>query len=142
MNKSYWDTIKSLARELRKNQTESEQILWKRLRNRKFYGVKFFRQHPLVYHQHGRDYFFIADFYSAEKNIVIELDGKIHDQQKDYNKQRDLIISEKGLKVLRLQNEEIENIDLTLQKIKHSFNSPPPLSKIREGCPPKEGGVS
>ena len=126
MNKQYWDTIKSLARELRKNHTASERLLWRNLRNRKLHGVKFFRQHPVTYHQYGKDYFFIADFYSAEAKIVIELDGKIHEFQKDYDQQRDLIISAKGLKILRFKNEEAEkDIISVLEKIKHSFNSHP-----------------
>ncbi|WP_424962403.1 endonuclease domain-containing protein [Ekhidna sp.] len=137
MNKAYWDEIKSLARELRKRQTESEKTLWQSLRNRKFLGIKFFRQHPIVYHQFGRDYFFIADFYSAEINLVIELDGKIHEQQKEYDHQRDLIIKSKGLKVLRLRNECIlKSIGEALEKIEGHITHPDlrsPLSNIREG---------
>ena len=122
MNKQYWDKIKELARELRKKQTASEKLLWECLRNRKFNGIKFFRQHPLVYHQNGKDFFFIADFYSAEKKVVIEVDGKIHLLQKDYDKQRDLILSRKGLKVIRIKNETInENIHVALNKIRQSF---------------------
>ncbi|WP_425390710.1 endonuclease domain-containing protein [Ekhidna sp.] len=143
MNKNYWNTIKSLARELRKNQTPSENLLWRNLRNRNLSGVKFFRQHPITYQQYGKDYFFIADFYSAEKKVVIEIDGKIHDFQKNYDQQRDLIIFAKGLKVLRFKNGEVEqDIESVLKKIKNSFNAPPSPSKIREGCLTKEGGVS
>jgi very-short-patch-repair endonuclease len=38
---------KTLARDLRKNQTLAEKQLWKKIRNRNFAGFKFTRQHPI-----------------------------------------------------------------------------------------------
>ncbi len=140
MNKEYWNSIKTLARDLRKNQTEAERTLWKFVRNRRFNKAKFFRQHPIVYHQFGKNYFFIADFYSAELQLVIELDGGIHNYQKDYDKQRDLIISEKGLKVIRISNEEVVADVLHVLKKIEQLTHPLPLSNIREGC--LKGGES
>lgn len=58
------------ARLLRKVSTEAEDLLWQELRNRKLMGLKFRRQHPLKN--------FVADFYCAEKNLVIEVDGNVH----------------------------------------------------------------
>jgi len=112
--------ITLFARELRKNQTEAEQIMWQILRNRKYNGLKFLRQNPIIYDIHVNfDYkFFIPDFYCHEAKLVIELDGKIHDFQKEYDYQRDLILKEKELTVLRFKNEEILNeIDKVLAKI-------------------------
>ncbi len=104
--------IIQLARELRKNSTPSEKLLWRELRNRKLRGIKFFRQHPLIYEEDRKIlHFFIADFYSSELKLVVELDGKIHDYQKDYDRERDLIIRNLGLQVLRFKNEELANID-------------------------------
>lgn len=103
-------SITELARDLRKRQTPAEKVLWGILRNRKLNGYKFTRQHPIVYYQDRYSYnFFIADFYSAEHNLVIELDGDLHKHQKFYDEQKDLILNKKGLKVLRLKNEEIRN---------------------------------
>ena len=113
--------ITNLARQLRRNQTPEEKQLWGLLRNRKLKGVKFFRQFPLVYYRSERTFFFIADFYSAEKSMVIELDGKIHEQQKEQDESRDEIIKAKGLKVLRIKNEELKEIEKVLQKIKDQF---------------------
>jgi len=77
-----YKTIKQLAKELRKNQTGTEEMLWQKLRNRKLYGYKFLRQHPIIHSGFiNKLYFFIADFYCAEKELVIELDGKIHENQ-------------------------------------------------------------
>jgi len=70
--------IKKHARELRRNATGPEKLLWEQLRNRKLSGYKFLRQHPIIY---KADYkglnYFIADFYCDAKKAVIELDGSI-----------------------------------------------------------------
>lgn len=42
--------------------------------------MKFYRQKPIVYEEsYKKKYFYIADFYSASKRLVIELDGPIHE---------------------------------------------------------------
>ena len=111
-----------LARELRKNQTPEEKLLWENLRNRKLHGKKFLRQHPLIYGSYKNNpKFFIADFYCAERNLVIELDGKIHDFQQEYDEHREMIIREMGLKVLRVKNEEVADMINVLKKIKSYF---------------------
>ncbi len=116
------DIIK-LARELRRNQTPAEIYLWRLLRNRKFDGKKFLRQHPIIIEEKDFNFdFFIADFYCHEHKLVIEVDGKIHDYQKEHDKQRDLIIENLGLKVLRIKNEEVLNhIDKVNIKIRKYF---------------------
>ena len=111
------NNIISLARSLRRNQTPSEAILWNELRARRFLGYKFLRQHPITYSYYQKELFFIADFYCAEAQLVIEVDGEIHKQQLEHDKQRDLILKEKGLTVMRIKNEELDNIDLVKRKI-------------------------
>lgn len=119
-----WNEAKQLARELRKNQTKEEEILWRFLRNRWLLGLKFFRQYPIEYFEHGKQCFFIADFYSKEASTVIEIDGKIHLKQKEYDAQRDIIIKNNGLKVLRITNEQvIKGLDKVLKKIEEAINS-------------------
>ena len=119
---AYRRRITNLARKLRKEQTPSEKILWNELRNRKLYGVKFFRQHPLVYEEdRGIVHFFIPDFYSAEQKLVIELDGKIHEYQKNYDQEKDFIIKKMGLTVIRFKNEEVRNLNLLKTKIISHF---------------------
>lgn len=120
MNKK--DIIR-IARELRRDQTPAEQIMWELLRNRKFNGKKFLRQHPIIVNDVFDEIdFFIADFYCHEQKLVLEIDGKIHDYQKEHDQQRDLIMSEMGLNVLRVQNEEIfTNIENVKNKIKRYF---------------------
>lgn len=108
------------ARYLRKNQTPEESIMWQLLRNRQLDGFKFLRQHPIkVWETSGKFHFFYADFYCVEKKLVLEIDGLIHEQQKDYDASRDYIMNELGLKVLRILNHEVNHdIKGALQKIR------------------------
>jgi len=91
--------IETAAIQLRKKLTPSEKQLWQALRGGKLGGFKFRRQHPV-----GR---FILDFYCPVCNLVIELDGAIHDNQTDYDADRTKYLETYGYKVLRFQNEEV-----------------------------------
>ena len=66
----YSRTTKPLARELRKNQTGAEELLWYRIRRKQILGVQFNRQRPIA----G----YIVDFYGVQAKLVIELDGCQH----------------------------------------------------------------
>ena len=83
--------------------TGAEEKLWHFLRNRKFNGLKFRRQHPVDV--------FITDFICIEKKLVIEADGAIHNTsgQKGYDKNRTAVLEGYGLKVIRFTNAEIIN---------------------------------
>lgn len=113
--------IKELSRKLRRNQTQSEKSVWDILRKRKICGCRFLRQHPVFYReQDHKTTFFIADFYCRELNLIIEVDGGIHLNQKEYDKERDELLHNKGLKVIRIENEitfEKESLSLYLEKI-------------------------
>ncbi|HBE43158.1 MAG TPA: hypothetical protein DDW27_18540 [Bacteroidales bacterium] len=89
--------IKKHARELRRNLTESEKLLWEQIRNRKLSGFKFLRQHPIIYKADfkGLNYF-IADYYCDEKKAVIELDGPINESTEEYDQFRDEEMKYKG----------------------------------------------
>ena len=110
----------SFARELRKIQTLEEKIMWEKLRGKRLSGYKFIRRHPIIVNKFDEKIaFYIADFYCAEKKLVIEIDGLIHVLQIEYDKARDTIMTEMGLRILRLQNEEINtDVYAALSKIK------------------------
>jgi leucyl-tRNA synthetase len=112
------------ARTLRKNQTPEEEKLWERLRGRKLNGYKFLRQHPLfICPFRDQPAFYIADFYCAEKKLVVEVDGAIHAFQMDYDMARDLIMNEKGITVFRISNVEVNsNIENVIEKIAEFLN--------------------
>ncbi len=110
----------SVARELRKGETKAEKIVWSLLRNRGLCGLKFRRQHQL-----GP---FIVDFYCDELKLIIELDGEVHQDinQKERDLLRDNSLKSMGLTVLRFKNHEVlGNPELFLTKIE-AFASQPP----------------
>ena len=103
-------SIIDLCRELRRKQTPAEDILWNNLRNRHLVGKKFLRQHPIcVQSILGRNLYYIPDFYCHEARLVIEADGPVHLFKKDYDKNRDEVLADLGLVVLRFTNDEIYN---------------------------------
>jgi very-short-patch-repair endonuclease len=108
----HYNEIKEIASQLRKNPTEAEQQLWQRIRKRKLNGCKFLRQHPIIFESDLNEHFFyIPDFYCADKKLIIELDGKIHDNQISRDFHRDQILIEKGINILRIKNEELIDIE-------------------------------
>ena len=119
-NKKKFDfkNISKHAKYLRQNMTESERLLWKELRGRKLSGYKFLRQHPILYSGNLiRFNYFVADFYCDAKKTVIELDGPVHDTSVEYDQFRDSQLQDIGLHILRIRNEELQNINKVLQKI-------------------------
>jgi very-short-patch-repair endonuclease len=114
-----YSEIKELTKKLRNNATPSEQILWQHIRNRKICNARFNRQYPLFYDRKNyMHHFFIADFYCHEHKIVIELDGKIHEQQKEYDAFREEIIRTLNLRVFRIKNEDLSDINNVIENIK------------------------
>lgn len=109
-----------LARELRRRQTIAEKIFWKKVRNRKLFSLKFNRQYVVEYQLFNEPIsFFIVDFYCHQLKLVIEIDGPIHQFQKEYDKDREEILSVLGYKILRFENEDvIENWSSVEDKIK------------------------
>ena len=106
------------VRELRKNMTRSEKLLWQRLRRKELIGARFRRQHPI-----NR---FIADFYCHQAKLVIEVDGLYHndEDQKIYDEGRCQEFREFGIEILRFTNEEVEsNIDKVMERIKEKLKS-------------------
>jgi very-short-patch-repair endonuclease len=72
---------KAISRDLRKNSTEAEKILWEALRRKNFDGKKFYRQYVIFHDITGRETFFVSDFYCHSEKLIIELDGKYHEYQ-------------------------------------------------------------
>ena len=104
--------IASLARELRKNPTPAEKLLWRELRGRNFRGLKFRRQHPI-----GS---FIVDFACLSRQLVVEVDGGIHlepGKMKADRERRDWLRS-KGFVVVRVTNSDVMPfVEIALSKI-------------------------
>jgi leucyl-tRNA synthetase len=103
--------------------TPSEKSLWEILRRKTLSGYRFLRQHPIVYRIDKQWIeFFIADFYSRELSFVLEVDGPVHLKQKEYDHDRDSKLSDKGIVVLRIKNEELEDKDSLIKKINENID--------------------
>ncbi len=105
-----------IAKELRKNMTLAEKLLWQRLRNKQLNNLKFYRQFPFVF----GEYNFIADFYCPKIKLIIEIEGEIHlkNEVRKYDKFREEIFIEAGYKVLKFGNREvIKSTDKVMEKI-------------------------
>src|SRR5690348_5730010 len=94
-----WARLKPLAQEMRHTPTDAEEYLWQQLKGSKLGGLKFRNQHTIEP--------FIVDFYCAEFRLVIEVDGLIHEQQKDKDQFRQEMLEAGGYHVLRFNNEEL-----------------------------------
>ena len=114
--------LSNLARQLRKEQTRAEALLWQLLRNRQMMGFKFRRQH-----QFG-DY--VADFYCHEAQLVVECDGAVHEgnERWQHDQAGDAYLTEHGLRVLRFTNEQVlEDTEIILKEI--SSYLPVPMNR-------------
>ena len=101
-----------LAKEMRKNPTESERILWNILRKFRTKGFLFRQQHPID--------IFIADFYCHKLKLAIEVDGAVHfnDQAMEHDDGRTGELEKYGIKVIRFTNEQVLNSqDLVVERI-------------------------
>ncbi len=107
----YNPKLKQRARELRKNSTLSEVLLWEELKNRKMYGYKFLRQKPI-----GN---YIVDFFCNKLKLVIEIDGDSHDEENySYDMKRQKWLESKDLSVLRFDDLEVKkDMDNVLSSI-------------------------
>ena len=108
----YNKNLKKYSRELRKNMTAAESLLWLKIRGNQLKDFQFYRQKII-----GN---YIADFYCPKANLVIELDGGQHyssdGQEKDTK--RDAFMAGIGLKILRFSDRDVfENLNGVVEKI-------------------------
>ncbi|MEL7220856.1 MAG: endonuclease domain-containing protein [Bacteroidota bacterium] len=111
---------RAYAREMRKNPTPAEELFWKSVRNRKFLDLKFNRQFVVEYRDmNGKNQYYIPDFHCHQYKLIVEIDGKIHLQQKEKDLAREEILQLLGFKIIRFWNEEVlEDMNGVLKKWK------------------------
>jgi very-short-patch-repair endonuclease len=98
----------AFARSMRAEPAPAEKKLWRCLRDRQLGGFKFRRQHPL-----GP---FIADFFCAQVNLVVELDGDSHGDRTSYDDHRTKRLERDGYQVIRFLNDDVFwHLDAVLQ---------------------------
>ncbi len=136
----YKGSLKENAQQLRNNQTLAEKKLWYDVLSKNQTGFRFLRQKPIDS--------FIADFYCSKLMLIIEVDGKIHEKQKEYDESRTYCLEDLGLKIIRYTNEEIlhnlpdvkkdldHHIQIRLNEIKQAA-----AKKASIEAPPRQRGI-
>ena len=113
MNYSNHPMTKEFRQQLRREETPTERMLWKYLRKKQLDGFRFRQQHGF-----GP---YVLDFYCPELRLCIELDGGVHDEveQKEKDADRTVFLNENRIYVIRFRNEEVEeNIENALNRIR------------------------
>ena len=111
-NKKSRPPLVNRARELRRKMTPQERRLWRQLRDRQLYELKFRRQCPF-----GP---FILDFFCYEHLLEVELDGQHHAEpaQQRADQARSEWLQQQGLRIIRFTNREVDtNLKGVLQEI-------------------------
>lgn len=96
-----WAKLRPMAREMRAEPTEAEDLLWQHLRNHQLLGFKFRRQHSIER--------FIVDFYCSEVGLVVEIEGPIHQYREEEDLIRKEYITSQGLRLVRFSNNDVLN---------------------------------
>ncbi len=114
---------KLLIKSLRANQTAAELRLWYHLRAHRFLGIKFKRQKPI-----GP---YLVDFVCVEQRLVIEVDGGQHQDQANYDQQRDTWLRSQGYRVLRFWNNQVMfELPGVLERITGELEMPSPPTPL------------
>ncbi|HCC23456.1 TPA: hypothetical protein DF272_04775 [Candidatus Falkowbacteria bacterium] len=112
--KEYNIELKYRARELRREMTGTERLLWSKIRRKQLNGFHFYRQKIL-----GN---YIVDFYCPAASLVIEVDGSQHFEPENqfYDEERTAYLETLGLRVIRFTNRDvltnIEGVVLEIMK--------------------------
>jgi very-short-patch-repair endonuclease len=126
----YSPKLKGNARQLRQNLTDSERVLWQRLRGKQLSDVHFYRQKPI-----GP---YIVDFYAPKAKLIIEIDGSQHfeEPQAEKDRERDAYLSRLELLIIRLNSRQVLKetdavVEFIYQKLAERTSNPPksPFSK-------------
>jgi leucyl-tRNA synthetase len=117
------------AKDNRKDPTQAEAILWSELKGKKLDGYKFRQQHLIDD--------FIVDFVCLKKGLIVEVDGKYHDDTKEYDAYRTNVLKRNGFKVIRFKNENVlSDLENVLNEIENQ------LKTIKKDWQPQNKNVS
>ena len=117
-----WKHLKLFARQNRKEQTPAESKFWDLVRSKRL-GKRFRRQHAI-----GD---FIVDFVCLDLQLVVEIDGEVHLEQREYDEWRSSVLRDLGFHVVRFTNQEVlSDSDRVISSLKEVMQS---IQKVREG---------
>jgi very-short-patch-repair endonuclease len=116
------EVMQQVARNLRQRQTPAETILWEALRDRRLDGLKFRRQHAIA------NTAYVADFLCYEARLIVEIDGGIHETQREDDAIRQQNIEAEGFTVIRFTNDQIyQDFESVLTEILTTARTKAPL---------------
>jgi very-short-patch-repair endonuclease len=120
--------IERRAKDLRAKMTPAENVMWMLLRKHRQAGFYFRRQHPIAR--------FIVDFCCTKAKLCIEVDGGIHDDQRERDDERTAWLESMGYRVLRFRNEDVLNAPHRVARdINHALQKPAVIDDARAlGC--------
>ncbi len=136
----YNPILKEYARQLRKNSTLAEVLLWQKIKQKSL-GVQFHRQVPLLE--------YIVDFYCHELFLAIEIDGDSHDYKYEYDRNRQGLLEKQGVKFIRFSDSEIKNdmfsvllaMEAKIQEL-NTYTNFKNAPKIMSSSPPSSEAIS
>jgi very-short-patch-repair endonuclease len=107
--------VNERARALRREMTEAEKLMWGKLRDRRFEGIKFKRQKPIA----G----YIVDFVALDLKLIVEIDGGQHVEQAAADAVRTRQLEESGYHVVRFWNHDVlGNLEGVLEALAQEVN--------------------
>ncbi len=128
----YNNRLKPRARELRKNMSDAERVLWSQLRGKQLLGVPFYRQKPI-----GN---YVVDFFAPRARLVVEVDGSQHfdEQHLTSDRRRDAYLAKLGLQVLRMDNQQVLRdteavVEVILRTLSDRVRNPPSPPLVKGG---------
>lgn len=123
-----------MARQMRHEPTLAETLLWNRLRDHQLCGYKFNRQQLIDR--------FIVDFYCPDACLIIEVDGDVHAQQVEADREREQILTGLGFRMIRFTNTQVLcHTDQVLHEILIALaGTPSPVSHAFRETGEGEGG--
>ena len=115
---SHQEWLIRTAKRFRKDATEAERLLWRRLRRKQLEGYKFRRQQAI-----GR---YVVDFVCLEKSLIIEVDGGQHAIERAKDIEREKWLRERGFRIVRFWNNDVlKNPDGVVERIVEEINNTP-----------------
>ena len=119
-------TLIELARKLRQEHPDAEQLIWALIRDRRVHDAKFRRQHPIE--TDGKR--FILDFYCHDARLAIELDGGQHQDRAAEDAARTRLLEQQGIKVLRFwDNDVLKETPAVLESIWNALEERLPMAQ-------------
>ena len=133
MGLPYNPILKKYSKKLRKAGNLSEVLFWNQVKNKQFKGLDFDRQKII-----GN---YIVDFYCANCNVVIEIDGSSHDNKQEYDAKRDAYLKSLGLEVIHIPVDYVKRNISAVMSVLYNHPAFQPPRQPSAATPPEEGNL-